>query len=138
MGLLCPFDSMGKGLLDGEVQGRFTKKRCFSYEIKRTPLSGELLSRDCLKRLLVLKQLCNLMKNYGRKSLGAFKPSWQTRTNWMVREQGSLSNFFSPAMGSLITLNISRCRERCGWHLELGSTTLFRLRFRISTRAFDY
>lgn len=62
--------SMGKGLLDGEVQGRFTK--CFSYERKRTPLYGELLSRDCLKRLLVLKQLCNLMKNYGRKSLGAF------------------------------------------------------------------
>nr|GMC58516.1 hypothetical protein COLO4_04086 [Ipomoea batatas] len=29
VGLLCPFDSMGKGLLDGEVQGRFTKKRLF-------------------------------------------------------------------------------------------------------------
>ena len=34
-----------------------------------------------------------------------------------------------------MTLNISRCRERCGWHLQLGSTTLFRLRFRISTSA---
>lgn len=34
-----------------------------------------------------------------------------------------------------MTLNISRCRERCGWHLQLGSTTLFRLWFRISTSA---
>ena len=42
------------------------------YERKRTPLEGELLSRDCLKRLLVLKQLCNLMKDYGRKSLRRF------------------------------------------------------------------
>ncbi|PIA26877.1 hypothetical protein AQUCO_08600029v1 [Aquilegia coerulea] len=58
-------------------------------------------------------------------------PSWQTMTNWMVREQGSRSNFLSPAMqwGSLKTLNISRCREQCRWHLNLGSTTLFRLRF---------
>jgi hypothetical protein len=31
------------------------------------PLEGELVSRDCLK---VLKQLKNLMKDYGRKSLG--------------------------------------------------------------------
>lgn len=45
-------------------------------------------------RVLVLKQLCNSMKDYGRKSLcqGAL-------LNWMVREQGSPSNFLSPAMG---------------------------------------
>ena len=33
-----------------------------SYARKKTLLEGELLSRDCLKRLLVLKELCNLMK----------------------------------------------------------------------------
>jgi len=29
------------------------------------------------------------MKDYDRKSLGALLPSWQTMTNWTVREQGS-------------------------------------------------
>ena len=46
--------------------------RKFLMKEKKTPLEGELLSRDCLKRLLVLKQLCNLMKDYGRKSLRRF------------------------------------------------------------------
>ena len=95
---------MGKGLLDGKVQGCLTKKWCFHNERIRIPLYGELLSQDYLKRLLVLKQLCNLMKNYGRKSLGAFKPSWQTKANWMVREQGALSNIFSLTIGSFIVV----------------------------------
>lgn len=48
----------------------FTGPSDFSYERIITPLEGELVSRDCLKRLLVLKPLCKLMKDYGRKSLG--------------------------------------------------------------------
>lgn len=46
---------------------KFTGPSYFCYERIITPLEGELVSRDCLK---VLKQLKNLMKDYGRKSLG--------------------------------------------------------------------
>ena len=120
---------MSKGLLDDKVQVYFTKKRCFDNERIRTPLYGELLSRDCLKTLLVLKQLCNLTKNYGRKSLGAFKPSWQTKDNWMVREQGSLSNIFSLTIGSLIVVieSFDMTISLYIWSLYRGSTLKYYL-----------
>ena len=42
------------------------------YERIITPLEGELLLRDCRQRVLMLKQLYNNMKDFGRKSCCAF------------------------------------------------------------------
>lgn len=66
---------------------RQPNKGAFLMQEKNSPW-GELLSRDCLKRLLVLKQLCNLMKDYE----GACKPWWTGRRHARCRNYDSSSD----------------------------------------------